>query len=411
MTSAADLPSPRSTDIDSTYAWLRLVATLALATVGGAGLWSIVVALPPVQTSFAVTRADVSLAYTLTMVGFAAGSVVMGRFADRVGIAATTIGAAMVMALGYVAAGLAPTLFLFTAAQGLLVGLGSAATFGPLIADASLWFERRRGLAIAICASGSYLAGTLWPPVLDRSIAALGWRHTYVLLGLVCLVTMIPLALMLRRSTPQHEETKGAAAAWAVAGLGLSPTQVQGLLVLAGLACCVAMAMPQAHIVAYCSDLGYGVARGAEMLSLMLGFGIVSRIATGWITDRIGGLPTFLLGSALQAVALGLYMTADGLVSLYVISALFGLFQGGIVPSYAVIIRAYFPAREAATRVGLVLMATILGMALGGWMSGAIFDATGSYRLAFANGLAWNLLNTAIAVFLLLCAWRRHVVA
>jgi len=163
----------------------------------------------------------------------------------------------------------------------------------------------------------------------------------------------------------------------------------------------VAMSMPQVHIVAYCGDLGYGVARGAEMLSLMLGFGIVSRIGSGFIADRIGGVRTLLLGSLLQGVALFLYLWFDGLASLYVISALFGLFQGGIVPSYAIIVREYFPPREAATRLGVVLMATLLGMALGGWLSGLVFDLTGSYRAAFLNGLGWNLLNVAIMVWLL----------
>jgi MFS family permease len=160
--------------------------------------------------------------------------------------------------------------------------------------------------------------------------------------------------------------------------------------------------MPQVHIVAYCGDLGYGVARGAEMLSLMLGFGIFSRIASGFIADRIGGVATLLLGSTLQGVALLLYLFFDGLASLYVISALFGLFQGGIVAMYAIIIRDYFPPQEAGTRLGIVLMATLLGMALGGWMSGALFDFTGSYRAAFVNGLIWNLLNVSIAVWLLM---------
>ena len=182
---------------------------------------------------------------------------------------------------------------------------------------------------------------------------------------------------------------------------GISPNQLMALLAVAGVMCCVAMSMPQVHIVAYCGDLGYGVARGAEMLSLMLGFGVVSRLATGFIADKLGGLVTLLLGSVLQASALLLYFAFDGLSSLYVISALFGLFQGGIIPSYAIVVREYFPAREAGTRVGIVLMMTILGMALGGWMSGAIFDLTGSYRAAFANGFAWNLVNLVIAVVLL----------
>ena len=183
--------------------------------------------------------------------------------------------------------------------------------------------------------------------------------------------------------------------------LGLSPNALQGILCVAGLACCVAMSMPQVHIVAYGGDLGYGVARGAEMLSLMMAFGIVSRVGSGFIADRVGGLRTLLLGSALQGVALVLYALFDGLTSLYVISALFGLFQGGIVPSYAIIVREYFSPREAATRLGIILMATLFGMAFGGWMSGVIFDYTGSYRAAFLNGIAWNALNVAIALWLI----------
>ena len=187
-----------------------------------------------------------------------------------------------------------------------------------------------------------------------------------------------------------------------------SPLTLQILLCIAGIGCCVAMAMPQVHIVAYCGDLGYGVARGAEMLSMMLGFGIISRIASGFIADRIGGVRTLLLGSVLQGVALFLYLWFDGLTSLYVISALFGLFQGGIVPSYAIIVREYFSPREAGTRLGLVLMATLLGMALGGWMSGLIFDLTGSYRAAFLNGLGCNLVNVSIMTWLLQRSRRRR---
>ena len=213
---------------------------------------------------------------------------------------------------------------------------------------------------------------------------------------------MLPLVLLLRRRARTIDSAPAAAlAAEAQSALGLSPRTLQILLMIAGVTCCLAMSMPQVHIVAYCGDLGYGLARGAEMLSVMLGFGVISRIAFGFVSDRIGGLATLLLGSVLQALALVLYMLFDGLASLYVISALFGLFQGGIVPAYAVIVREYFPPKEAGTRVGVVLGSTILGMALGGWMSGAIFDATGSYQAAFANGVAWNLVNAAIALWLL----------
>ena len=193
--------------------------------------------------------------------------------------------------------------------------------------------------------------------------------------------------------------------------LNVSPNTLMILLSIAGLACCVAMAMPQIHIVAYCGDLGYGPARGAEMLSTMLGFGILSRIASGLIADRLGGAATLLISSVLQAIALFLYLLFDGLVSLYVISALFGLFQGGIVPMYALIVRQYFPPKEVGIRIGIVLMATLFGMALGGWMSGVIFDHTGSYQLAFLNGLIWNMVNATIVLWLLLRPTRKLVAA
>jgi MFS family permease len=273
------------------------------------------------------------------------------------------------------------------------------------MADTSQWFTRRRGIAVAIASSGNYVAGAVWPPVLHHFVASEGWRAAHIGVGVFCVLAMLPLLLLLRRRAPTHGDaaTEGSIAA-ARRGLGLSANTLQVLLCIAGVACCVAMAMPQVHIVAYCGDLGYGVARGAEMLSLMLGFGIFSRIASGFVADRIGGVATLLLGSTLQGVALLLYLLFDGLASLYVISALFGLFQGGIVPMYAIIVREYFSPQEAGTRLGIVLMATLLGMALGGWMSGALFDFTGSYRAAFVNGLIWNLLNVSIALWLLMRA-------
>jgi MFS family permease len=240
--------------------------------------------------------------------------------------------------------------------------------------------------------------------VVQHFIDTAGWRQTHVGIALFCAATVLPLAaLVLRRRAPIHAPpASGSVASRAATPVpGLSPAALQALLIVAGVSCCVAMSMPQVHLVAYCGDLGYGAARGAQMLSLMLGFGVVSRLASGWIVDRIGGLRTLLLGSTLQMLALALFLGFDGVLSLYVISALFGLFQGGIVPSYAIIVREHFPAHEAGARVGAVMMATLFGMALGGWMSGAIFDLTGSYDAAFVNGLAWNLLNVAIAAWLL----------
>ncbi len=332
----------------------------------------------------------------------------MGRLADRFGIAVPLALGTVLLGLGYLAVGQASSLWQVALAHGLLIGIGCSATFGPLMADISHWFVRRRGIAVAIAASGNYLAGTIWPPVVQHFIASDGWRATHTGIGLLLVVTMLPLVFLLRkRIDTGHTVIDSAAAARRQAAMPFSPGTLQVLLCIAGVACCVAMAMPQVHIVAYCGDLGYGVARGAEMLSLMLGFGIISRVASGFIADRIGGVRTLLLGSVLQGAALVLYLMFDGLFSLYVISALFGLFQGGIVPSYAIIVREYFPPSQAGTRVGLVLMATLLGMALGGWMSGAIFDVSGSYQAAFLNGIAWNLVNVLIMIWMLMRSRQR----
>jgi len=368
-------------------------------------MWSVVVALPTVQAEFGVARGAASLPYTLTMVGFGLGGILMGKLSDRHGVALPLAGATLALGAGYLAAAAAPSLLLYALAQGVLIGFfGSSAFFGPLLADISHWFEKRRGLAVSIVACGNYLAGTVWPPIVQQMIASMGWRQTHVVIGVVCLVTMLPLVWMLRKRAP-HVPAAAAAAVAASArpplDLDLTPRTLQGLLMLAGVSCCVAMSMPQVHIVAYCTDLGYGPAAGARMLSLMLGFGIVSRLASGWIADRIGGLRTLLLGSVAQGIALILYLPSDGLTSLYVVSALFGLFQGGIVPMYAIIVRETFSSREAGARVGLVVMATLFGMALGGWMSGVVFDLTGSYQAAFINGILWNLLNLSIVVWLI----------
>jgi MFS family permease len=389
--------------VESSYAWRRLAASLALSTIGGVGLWSVVVVLPAVQAEFGVARGSASLPYTATMLGFALGGILMGRLADRLGIMVPLLMSSIALGGGYVLAAWSPSLAHFALAQGLVIGmLGSSATFAPLVADVSHWFTRRRGVAVSICASGNYLAGTLWPPILQHFTATRGWRATMIGVGVFCVVAMLPLAFTLRRPSPVARASRATrATAVGAGGMRISPGRLQALLMVAGLGCCVAMSMPQVHIVAYASDLGHGVAHGAEMLSVMLGLGVVSRLASGWIADRIGGVRTLILGSALQCLTLALYLPFDGLVSLYVVSALFGLSQGGIVPSYAIIVRESFPPPEAGTRIGAVVMATIVGMALGGWMSGALFDLTASYRWAFVNGILWNLLNLTIALWLL----------
>ncbi|MDP3248357.1 MAG: MFS transporter, partial [Polaromonas sp.] len=304
--------TPAAADlIDSRSAWRRLLVTLALMTVGAAGMYVVPVVLPAVQADFGVARADAALPYTLLMVGFGLGGMLMGRLADRFGVALPLSVGAVGMGLGFAAAALSGNIWLFALAHGVLIGLlGSSATFSPLLADTSLWFLRRRGIAVAVCASGNYLGGALWPPIIQHFVESVGWRQTYWGLAVFCSLAMFGLAQLMRQRPPALAlapvTVRGVAAS--DRPFNLSLRQAQALLCVAGLSCCVAMSMPQVHIVAYCSDLGFGAARGAEMLSLMLACGIVSRLISGAICDRIGGLRTLLLGSALQTVALLLFI-------------------------------------------------------------------------------------------------------
>ena len=370
-------------------------------------MYVVAVVLPPVQAEFGVDRANASLPYTLMMICLGVGGMWTGKLADRYGITPVLWVGSVAVTAGFVIAGLAPNIWVFGLAHGILLGLlGSSSTFAPLMADTSLWWNKRRGIAVAICACGNYVAGAFWPPVAQWGIETIGWRQTYIGMGIFCGVCMALLSFLMRQRPPlvtvdaPSIQNSGLVSSQP---FGLQLGHAQWLLCIAAIACCVAMSMPQVHIVAYCSDLGYGAARGAEMLSLMLTCGIVSRLVSGWICDRIGGIRTLLLGSALQGVALLLFLPFDGLVPLYIISGMFGLFQGGIVPAYAIIVREYFPPQEAGARVGSVIMASLVGMALGGWMSGKIFDLTGSYHAAFMNGIAWNLLNLSISGWLF---WR-----
>jgi MFS family permease len=388
--------------LDSRASWVRLSLSLLISLIGNVGMWAIIVILPAVQAEFGVDRADASIPYTLTMLGFALGNFAIGRAVDRHGIALSLAASALLMAVGFGAAALAPNIATLSALQ-FLIGFGTATSFGPLIADASQWFLRRRGIAVGIIASGNYLSGAIWPLILADILAGPGWRTAYLIIAATALLVMLPATWLLRKPLPdgalQASETAAAARARSA---GLSPRTLTWLLAAAGIGCCVAMAMPQVHIVAYCTDLGYGPAVGAEMLSLMLLGGVASRLVSGLLADRLGGVLTLLIGSTLQMLALMLYLPTTGLTPLYIVSLIFGLSQGGIVPAYAIIVREYLPAREAGARVGFVIMATILGMALGGWLSGLIYDITGSYRWAFLNGIAFNALNVGIMVMILI---------
>ena len=386
------------------YPLIRLAASLSLMTIGGSAMYAAVIVLAPAAQEFDTGRGAASLPYAFFMIGFGIGGVVMGRIADRFGIIVPGIIGSLSLPAGLYAASLAATITQFGLALGVLCGfLGASFVFAPMVADVSHWFTARRGLAVGVAISGSYVAGAIWPPVIQHLVDVAGWRATYVWLAVFTLCTMLPLCALLYRR-PEIESADGGDAAIKPLqhrSLAMAPNLLQCLICVAGVGCCVAMAMPQVHIVPYVLDLGYPAARGAEMLALMLGFGIVSRVMSGWLSDRIGGLRTLLIGSLLQALVLVAFLAADSLTMLYATSIAFGLVQGGIVPSYAMIVRTFFPASQAGWRIGMAFLFTVCGMALGGWMAGAIYDATGSYTWSYINAIAFNVMNLTIAVSLL----------
>ncbi|HEY6518397.1 MAG TPA: MFS transporter [Roseiarcus sp.] len=390
---------------DGVYAFTRLGLSLLIATLIGAGMWAVIVVLPPAQLDFGVDRSAASIPYTLMMCSLAFSTIALGRLTDRFGIVLPLLISAVTMGAGFVLAGYAQNLAVFATAH-VLIGVGAGTGFGPMMADISHWFVKRRGVAVVVVASGNYFAGTIWPLLMSFTIPLIGWRVTYAGIGIIVAALVLPLALAMRRrpSAAVYEQAEAATEA-ARADVGIPPRLLLVLLIAAGFSCCVAMSMPQVHLVAYCGDLGYGVARGAEMLSVMMLLGIVSRIGSGFVADAIGGSATLLIGSFMQGVALLLYLYFNGLESLFIVSGIFGLFQGGIVPMYAVICRELLPPRRAGAAIGLVVSATILGMAFGGYFSGVIFDLTSSYRMAFLNGVLWNAFNFAIVSWLF---WRRR---
>ena len=387
---------------NSIFPILRALNSLAIMTVAMSGMYASVMVLEPATREFDIGRGAGALPYTMYMVGFGLGNIILGKWADRTGIAALALLAAFSLPAGLYLASMAEELWAFVITLTFLCGfLGGAFAFGPLVADISKWFDKRRGLAVGIVISGSYVAGALWPPLLQVWFDEYGWRQSFVYLAMVCAITMLPLSLIYFRKTsgPGHDNLTKDPTAWG-RPLGLSTGQLQSALCLAGIGCCAAMAMPQIHIVPHAIDLGFEARDGANMLGLMLGFGIISRISSGWISDKIGGVKTLLLGSGLQGLVIFCFLFIDTLTGLYAVSIAFGLAQGGIVPSYTLIIRKFFPPNEAGSRIGLIFVSTIGGMALGGWIAGILYDLTGSYTVSFINAIAFNAMNFGIAVFI-----------
>lgn len=400
--------SPGTGSVETPYGWAVVAASTALVAVSFGSNYLVVVGLKPIAEEFGWPRSIPSLAYSLTLFGAGLGGVAMGWLADRIGIFRPALLGALMVGLGAVVAGQAQGALALLLAHGVLMGLlGNSTVFTPLLTNATRWFDRRRGIAVSLVASGQSLAGFAWPPVFRWGIDQYGWRETMTAFGIFAACAMLPIAFVLRRPPPAPPASRKQEGARDAAGrvLGLAPNLVLAMLFLAIIGCCVAMAMPMVHIVAYCSDLGFAAARGAEMLSLLLGSAVASRLLFGGLADRIGALPTLLISSGLQALALALYAWIDTLFGLYMLSVVFGLVFGGIVPSYALAVRELFPESEAGWRIGVVYLGGTIGMGVGGWLGGAIFDLTGAYHAAFLTGFAFNLANLALVVPLV---WRHR---
>ena len=388
--------------IESRYAWTRLFASLFISTVGSAGMYLVVIILPEIEAEFGISRGAASFSYTTLMCGFGLGGILFGRLVDKHGILKPLVFSAIALGASFVVAGVSRIIYMVYLTHFLIGFFGCAVVFAPLVSDISKWFNNRRGFAVSICACGNFLAGAIWPPIFVVALSSVGWRTGYVYAGILSLFIILPALFFLRIPSPQNVGTESSSGSVGGADIfGMSATQLTCLLCLAGLSCCIAMSMPTVHIVSLCSDRGFGISVGAKMLSAMLFFGVISRLGFGFISDRLGGIRTILIGSLLQAIALIFYLFAETLPGLFAVSVMFGLFQGGIVPCYALIVREYFPSSEAGIRLGIVISATVLGMALGGWVSGFIYDWTGSYSTALIHGIVWNGVNLLAILFLL----------
>ncbi|MDC1134491.1 MFS transporter [Alphaproteobacteria bacterium] len=385
---------------DTLKSWFRLIVLFIIGVIGTVGMWSVVVVLPALETEFNIDRGNASLLYATTMVGFGLGNFLIGKITDKIGIKIPIVIAIITLILSYLLATISKEFWQLLILQ-VFMGLAAATFFGPSMADIGNFFETRRGLAVSIIASANYVAGASWPLVISYFLNFSDWRDVYLYIALICLIIMVPLVLILKNNIASHSDTSLNSNFQNHKFNNLSSRKLQNLLMLAGVGCCVAMAMPQVHIVALCVDIGFGLNVGAEVLSVMLFSGMISRVAFGFLSDKIGPIFTLFIGSLLQMLALVFFIPFDSQFSLYIVSLMFGLSQGGIVPAYAMIVRKYLPLSEVGERVGLVIMATIVGMGLGGWMSGEIYDLTQSYKLAFVNGILWNLTNVIIVTFIM----------
>jgi MFS family permease len=404
-TSAAMAPSrPRSTSIESRGSWIAAGVTLALLSVSYGSPLLIVVGLKPITADLGTPRQMVALAGALTWLGTGAGGILMGWLAERTSIRFTVILGTVMIALG-LAVSASGNIWAILIGHTLLVGLlGNGALYPPLLVYVSRWFDRRRGTALALISSGQYIAGMAWPILFEHAMTDYGWRATMIGWAVVMLVTIPPIAFLFLHRPPEVSTSffREGTADERRAVLGLRPNVVLAIIAIAGFCCCIPMSIPQGHLVAFCSDVGIPAAQGAAMLSVLQASAFTSRMFWGWLSDRIGGLKTVLLGSACQAVAIAAFMATQDEAGLFAVSAAYGLGFSGIIPAYVVAIRDLFPAREASWRVPTVLFVSMAGMAFGGWLAGALYDHFGYYAPAFMIGVIFNIANLALVGFLVM---------
>jgi MFS family permease len=382
-----------------------MVASLALVALGFAfgAPWISVVALKPIAAEAGGARSVPAFATALAWFGSGIGGIGMGFLADRYGVRWTVMIGSVMIAIGLAISSFGQIWQLYLG-HGLFIGLlGNAGLNAPLYVYVSRWFDRRRGSALALIASGQYISGAVWPPIFDYAIAAYGWRETMLVFGLVEMLVILPIAIFVLKRPPEVVPPPVASMqATKPTVLGWPPNLVFAMLALAAFCCCMPMSMPQSHIVALCSDLGIKPTHGAAMLSLLLGTAFLSRQMWGWISDRIGGLSTLLIGSVWQFLSiLALTFTQDE-IGLFTVTAIFGLGFSGLVPAYVLVARELFPAREAGWRVPILLCFTAFGMASGGWFAGILYDHFGYYAPAFAAGLIFNAVNLALIATLVI---------
>ena len=415
--SAAAIPLPSDeaaaapvASVETRTSWAVAFTALAILSVSFAAPYVAVVALKPMAEELGGARSVPALAGALAYLGSGLGGIAMGQVAERIGVRWTVMFGAAMIAVGLALSTFGPTWQLYVG-HGLFMGLlGIGGINAPLYVYVSHWFDRRRGSALALISSGTYMAGAFWPPLFERALAYAGWRQTMFWYGIMAVTVIAPLAAMFLRPPPVIPQASGPAAVVAARGqvLGWPPNVVFVLMCAASFMCCVTMSMPQAHLVAFCTDLGITASRGALMLSVLLGTAFVSRQIWGLISDRIGGLHTLLVGSAAQAVAMSAFLLTQDEAGLFAVSAAFGLGFSGLIPAYVLAARELFPASEASWRVPTLLLSTAMGMASGGWLAGLIYDYTGFYGPAFATGVAFNVANFAV---LALLVSRKHYAA